>query len=90
MKNNTADTDIQATQLYNKVMNIWEVQRLYKAATNNRKNNYRNIRLQDTVLIRLCGYAGNNLYKAFESDQMTKKELAFYEAFDYYKHSMLQ
>lgn len=76
--------DIQATQLYNNVMSIPQVQRLYQAATCNRRNNYRNIRLQDTVLIRLCGYTGNNLYKPFEYEQLTGKEQTFYDAFDYY------
>jgi len=76
--------DIQATQLYNKVMSIPQVQRLYQSATCSRKDNYRNVRLQDTVLVRLCGYAGNNLYKPFEYEQLTKKEQAFYDAFDYY------
>lgn len=85
-----SDKNIAALQLYNDIMSLYAIQRLYQTATakrsknyrlGNRKVNYRAIRLQDTM-ISLCGFADtNSLYKPFKYWQLTNKEKAFYNAF---------
>ena len=51
---------INAVQKYNQIMSQYDVQQAYQIATRNRKDNRRNIRLQNYVMV-LVGYpeAGN-------------------------------
>ena len=62
---------------YNRIMSIYEVQQAYQAATARRKNNHRNIRLQDMAL-RLTGYTGK-MYKPIKT--LTRKEQRFIDLF---------
>jgi len=85
-----SDKNMAAVKIYNDIMSLYAIQKLYQIATagrnngykvGNRKVNYRAIRLQDTM-IALCGFTDtNSLYKPFQYWQLTNKEKAFYNAF---------
>jgi len=74
------ENQIDAMTVYSRTITLYEVQRSYQAACGNRKDNHRNIRLQDMAL-RVAGFEDSGGQLTKELPNLTRKEGEFLAIF---------